>query len=299
MRFDRFLLLVLLTGCGDDSTTTVIDSALSDTQASVDAAPCTSACGSIQFFGRGHTFGDRVRWRLDDPATTTPGPTLDVGAGDFTLEWWMRGTAAANPNSIMCGNGIGWTSSNIILDRDRHSQSPAFGAGVHSASLVWAVVGAAGDSTSMCGDTIVADGQWHHVAVDRRRSDGRMRIFVDGVLDASADGPDGDVSYPDNGQPTSLCPMGLCDYSDPFLVLGAEKHGYPDISFAGFIDELRVSRVLRYDATFTPRTTPFDPDADTVGLYHFDGSATDATGALDGEVVLGGGGPTWSGETAF
>lgn len=264
---------------------------------SSDAAPCTS-CGSIEFFGRGHTYGDRIRWRLDDPATSAPGPALDVGAGDFTFEWWMRADAGSNTNTIACGPGIGWTQSNIVLDRDRHSQSPAFGAGIQDSAIAWAVL-AGGSSYTLCGDTPVVDGVWHHVAIDRRRSDGRMRIWIDGALDASIDGPDGDVSYPDDGAPMSVCPQGLCDYSDPFLVLGAEKHGYPDISFAGHVDELRASRVLRYDAAFTVPTAPFAPDADTVGLYHLDGAATDATGAVDGEVVDGGGGPRWSNESPF
>ena len=69
----------------------------------------------------------------------------------------------------------------------------------------------------------VLDNQWHHVAVQRRRSDGFLSLYVDGTLQASADGPDGDVSYPDNGVPGNFC-GGPCTNSDPFLVLGAEKH---------------------------------------------------------------------------
>lgn len=292
----RALLLGLCLWSCDEPRDAVDASSPVDDQTRQDAS-CTS-CGSIEFFGRGHTYGDRVRWRLDDPQTSSPGPALDVGDGDFTFEWWVHADAGTNTNAIACGPGIGWTQSNIILDRDRHSQSPAFGAGIQRSAIAWAVL-AGGESYTLCGDVPIVDGQWHHVAIDRRRSDGRMRIWVDGTLDASVDGPDGDLSYPDDGVPTSACPLGLCDYSDPFLVLGAEKHGYPDISFTGRIDELRASRVLRYDATFTPPSVPFQPDGDTVGLYHFDGDPIDATGTIDGEVVEGGGGPRWSSESPF
>ena len=69
---------------------------------------------------------------------------------------------------------------------------------------------------------------------------------MDGSLEAEGDGPDGDVSYPDDGVPGNFC-NGSCANSDPFLVLGAEKHDagsqYP--SYSGWLDEVRLSSVLR------------------------------------------------------
>lgn len=298
--------MVFVVACSDRSATIDArssDAASGDASTAFDAAPCSGTCGSIRFRGQGDSYGDRVRMRLDDPATTTAGPALDVGATDFTIELWLLADAAANPNSIACGAGIGWTSSNIVVDRDRHSQSPSFGIGLQARRVVFAVVN--GSALSLCGDAVVADGAWHHVAVDRRRSDGRMRIWVDGALDASADGPDGDLSYPDDGVPLSVCPRGACTDSDPFLVIGAEKHGYPGISFTGLVDELRVSSTLRHDGAFARATAPFDADAETVGLFHFDEDtglvAVDSAGSVDGELVLGGvpPSPTWTTDTPF
>jgi hypothetical protein len=64
--------------------------------------------------------------------------------------------------------------------------------------------------------------------------------------------------------------------------------------FYGLIDELRVSKVARYKADFTPPTSRFEPDADTLGLYHFDAAAgdvlTDSSGNKhDGKII----GATW------
>jgi hypothetical protein len=159
----------------------------------------------------------------------------------------------------------------------------------------------------------VLDGAWHHVALQRRRADGRMEIFVDGTLDALASGalgPDGDVSYPDDGVPGSFC-GGPCLASDPFLVLGAEKHdagpSYP--SYAGWIDELRLSSVLRYAGAFPVPSTPFVPDGATAALYHFDEGhgdlVRDSSGApggpSHGRRRFGGSpaGPRWSRLTPF
>jgi hypothetical protein len=157
---------------------------------------------------------------------------------------------------------------------------------------------------------MVLDGQWHHIALQRRRADGWMWLYVDGVLEAEVDGPDGDVSYPDDGVPGDYC-GGPCDNSDPFIVIGAEKHdagpAYP--SFAGWFDELRLSTTLRYGSNFTPPTAPFSTDVDTAALYHFDeGSGTvaaDSSGAAggpsNGELRVGGTptGPQWSTDTPF
>jgi hypothetical protein len=298
---------IALVACGGDAP--AIDGAPGGDGVTIDAPPspqCMSEpCGSLRFYGQGETLGDRVRMRIDDPANALPGPPLDVGATDFTIDFWLRGSAADNPNAISCGPGLGWTSSNIVIDRDRHSQSPTYGIGIQDGAIVWANLGPNDDSLSLCGTVTVADFAWHHVAVDRRRGDGRMRIWIDGALDTFADGPDGDLSYPDDGQPLAACPTGVCDYSDPFFVVGAEKHGYSGISFSGWVDEIRVSTTLRYDAPFTAPTAAFTADADTAALYHFDDAsgttAGAAAGGVDGELMLGGNpeGPAWSPDSPF
>ena len=40
--------------------------------------------------------------------------------------------------------------------------------------------------------------------------------------------------------------------------------------FPGLIDELRISNIVRYTASFAPQTSNFSTDASTVVLYHFD-----------------------------
>jgi len=256
---------------------------------------------ALRFFGQGVSAPDvdRVKIRIDSPATPA-----DVGATDFTIEFWVRGTRSANPaGTIGCGATYSWITGNTVIDRDRYNQTPGFGISFGAGRVAFGVKTAAGSRT-ICGTTDVLDGAWHHVAVLRQRSSGLLGLFVDGALQASATGPTGDLSYPDGAQPGNYC-GGPCTNSDPFLVLGAEKHdagsAYP--SFNGWLDELRVSTVLRYSDSFARPTQPFVPDAATAALYHFDegqgSTVNDVSGApggpSDGVVRVGGAlqGPQW------
>jgi glucose/arabinose dehydrogenase len=265
---------------------------------------------SLRFHGNGTGDIDRVKIRVDDPSNSLPGPPADVGATDFTVEFWMKANAAENTApSVACGANVNWRFGNVVVDRDRYNQDRKFGVAIGDGRLVFGVSGQGTGDRTVCGSTNVLDNQWHQIAVERRRSDGFMWLFVDGVLEAAADGPDGDVSYPDDGVPGDFC-GGPCTNSDPFLVFGAEKHDagpqYP--SYGGFLDEVRLSKVLRYGSNFTRPSQPFTADADTAALYHFDEGSGDANGdssgasggPSNGERRFGGSpaGPEWSHDVA-
>jgi hypothetical protein len=201
-----------------------------------------------------------------------PHNAVDVGAADFTIEFWMAGTAADNSGGdVSCGNNYDWINGRIIVDRDRFPVSGAdgrdFGASVTTAgAIAFGVQNAAGAATTICTTGVnVLNGAWHHIAL-QRSTNGLMQIWVDGQNRALASGPTGDISYPNNvggGRPY-----------DPYLAFGAEKHdaGPSFPSFRGLFDEVRISASWRYGATFAPPTAPFVPDAAAVAIYHFDGT---------------------------
>lgn len=233
---------------------------------------------SLHFFGTGRGDVDRVKIRVDDPTTSAPGPPVDVGAVNFTIEFWLKGVAADNAAlGVTCGANEAWAFGNIVLDRNRLNQDYKYGLSVAGGHLVFGVTGTGATSLTICGVASILDGGWHHVALQRRHSDGAMWIYVDGALDAHGNGPRGDISYPDDGVPGNFC-GGPCTSSDPFLAIGTEKYdsGMPDRAFKGWIDELRISNSLRYFGNFSRPRTPFVADAKTVALYHFD----EGTGAL-------------------
>lgn len=270
---------------------------------------------ALRFFGNGINDIDRVKIQIDDPATANPGPPADVGTTDFTLEFWMKASASENTASaVQCGSNINWIYGNIIFDRDRFNQDRKFGLSIAGGLLVFGVSGDGTGDRTICGVTDILDSQWRHVAIQRRRSDGQMWLFVDGFLEAQANGPDGDISYPDDGVPGNFCGGNgkqPCTNSDPYLVIGAEKHdaGPQFPSYSGWVDEVRLSNVLRYSGNFTPPILPFSPDGDTVALYHFDEGQDnvidDSSGAIGGPSNgvrrLGGSpaGPLWVTDTPF
>ena len=254
------------------------------------AGAARAADTSLRFFGHGSGDIDRVKIPIDAPARPT-----DVG-GDFTLEFWMKATPGENTASGCSPGNDNWITGHVIFDRDVYGAGDYgdFGVSLFTGGIAFGAAGTASGG-GLCGATPVDDGAWHHVAVTRASATGQIRLFVDGAPDGSATAPTGDLSYRDgrSGFP-----------NDPYLVIGAEKHdagaAYP--SFAGWVDEVRLSNVVRYAAAFAPPTGPFTTDASTVGLWHFDegpagpctGAVLDASGAgggpSDGACSHGGGG---------
>jgi hypothetical protein len=255
-----------------------------------DATPARAASTgySLRFRGHGTDDIDRVKIKIDAPAVPA-----DVG-GNFTIEFWLKAALADNASSACVAGGDNWINGNIIIDRDVYGNGDYgdFGISLANGRIAFGVSRGASKNT-ICGAANVANNQWHHIAVTRNSTSGGMRIYVDGKLDRAGIGPTGNVSYR-NGRPTSY------PNSDPYLVLGAEKHdagaAYP--SYNGYFDELRISKVIRYSANFTKPTAPFSADANTAALYHFDegpagacrGTVLDSSiaGTSDGQCKFGG-----------
>lgn len=117
----------------------------------------------------------------------------------------------------------------------------------------------------------LALGKWNHVA---GTYDGvNIKIYVNGAL-AGTTAETGNLG-------TSANPMTI---------------GNNDTSaepFKGFIDEVRISNSVRYTGAFTPQTTPFVADANTIYLAHMDeGTGTSISDSSGNNITL-----TMSGNT--
>lgn len=269
---------------------------------------------ALRFYGTGvgpPGQQDRALFAVDDnqagPAGNTP---IDIGAGDFTIEFWLRGRLQDN-NTVNGGGGVeafdfSWIFGNIILDRDIWCGSERkYGISLAGGLVRFGTAG--GDAApqdsdhTMEGSVPVLDDQWHHVALVRDSTSGTKYIYVDGALDfASSPGVStAELSYPDAGIPVTpgQCSPGQLTPYGWFLVLAAEKHDAgPDFpSFNGFMDELRIWTVALTAPTIADRQNQVLP-GNTVGLvgyYRFEeGSGTllqdsSNAGAPVGQLIAG------------
>ena len=98
----------------------------------------------------------------------------------------------------------------------------------------------------------VPSGEWTHVAVTYDGAETTM--FVNGEMGPVDPGFQGDLN----------------DSPDTFKVGRRSRGGATHSAYTGLVDEVRISNVIRNTGDFDPQTEAFDPDANTVALYHFD-----------------------------
>lgn len=97
---------------------------------------------------------------------------------------------------------------------------------------------------------------WYHIAVTRSGS--TVRLFADGVEQGS--GTNSDTIFASGPGANSEMRIGRDAFS---------------AYFNGYIDELRISNTARYTSGFTPESTQFTNDANTLLLVHMDGANGD------------------------
>ncbi|MBL8768423.1 MAG: PQQ-dependent sugar dehydrogenase, partial [Planctomycetes bacterium] len=216
------------------------------------SAQSSASSFSIRFFGTGSAQRDRIKIPVDDDVAGSAGNTpIDVGAGDFTIEFWVKGNLTDNVTANAGGDvdllTNAWMDGNVVVDRDILGGSDAdFGISIAGGYVRFGTGRGQGPTFdgehTLEGDVLVLDGSWHHVAVVRQQSSGRKFIYVDGALDVAsiAGASTANLSYPDVGV------VGAQDALGRFLVVGAAKHDLAQFrSFNGFVDEVRIWNRVR------------------------------------------------------
>lgn len=245
-------------------------------------AGATSKVNGYRLRFRGYVAEDESKVRLPLRPSGVDSP-INVG-GDFTVEFDIQCNYADNTATDSDAR-----YTNIIVDHDVWGEPEGWVIGVRRVSGTLRVCfGSAANSwATITGSTSVGDGVRHRVALTRNQSSGLVTIWVDGVNDASGTYDTGDWRFttdPGTG------------FNNGYLVLGGEKHAV-GVAYTGYLDELRISDTVRYSSGYTVVDGEFEPDADTMGLYHFnEGSGTTlynrATVAgnylANGELLVGG-----------
>jgi len=256
----------------------------------INPSPTPVEAATLPAFGKAVYFPDSAfpigyQRRIEFPIV---GNKLNIGTTDFTIEFWMKVPSGVY-NYTLPMAGPGWVWGNIILDRDIYGNYPEdFGISLYNGNIRFGTGPDPDVNTIQTSGVDVADGNWHHVAVVRTLS-GQARIYVDGIQRASGNVQGGDISYVGPYGGGYINSPKCNENKDPYLVLGAEKHDYfwclygnpldaLDNAYSGYLDDLRISNVARYNSNFTVPTVPHPEDSNTVAIYRFDdNTANDAT----------------------
>jgi hypothetical protein len=169
----------------------------------------------------------------DDRLEIYPTTTYD----DFTVECWIRlANNSGTKNILSFGNeSTGRVFFGLYFDR-----------------ILWDQYGVTGSY----GNTSMSANTWYHLAWSRTGS--TIKLFVNGV----------EQTMTSSGG-SGTFPSGAVGNTNGIFI-GTLSDGA--IDFNGHIDEVRISNSVRYTTGFTPSTTPFQNDANTLLLLHMDGS---------------------------
>ena len=167
------------------------------------------------------------------------------GTGDFTLEAYVRFNDSAGSENLFSQYQSG--SNRWYLHADLTNNTLGFFDAGSGMDIEQTVV------------TWVAD-TWYHVAMVR--SSGTVTYFVDGTAYTV----------------TGTSPGGNITNNTGALQIGQYDSG---TNLNGYMDEIRISNSARYTGAFTPTTTAFASDSNTLLLIHSDfsgGLGSDSSG---------------------
>jgi len=196
-----------------------------------------TAFGNAQIDAGQYKFGE-VSAQFDgttDYLDTNTTNEFAFGTGQYTIEGWIRLNSTGKQHSFFDIRSAG--SNDFILY-------------VSSSNKLEIYNGSAGTGT-----TNLTTGVWYHVAVVRDSTN--VKVYLNGT------------------QETSVSASNMTGDRRLRIGGGRDGAGAPNTDLNGWMDEIRVSNIARYTATFTPSTTPFTNDANTLLLIHADG--VDAT----------------------
>lgn len=164
-----------------------------------------------------------------DFLTRSSHTSFDMTNGDFTIECWARFSSPLQ-QSLLVGYHVSQTTMN--------ESDIAFNLEYAGGNLRFKFVNNSSSPTTIT-TSAPSTNTWYHYAVTRSGVD--LRLFVDGVLSASANIGTQTINTPAARQ------------------LNIGRYGQTDTRYMfGHIDDVRITKgVARYTANFTPPTSAF------------------------------------------
>ena len=107
--------------------------------------------------------------------------SLDFGESDsFSISAWIKTSQEIT------------TTTEVIVNKRRWVDYPVYGiykegyaVGIYQSKLSFGVEDSSDNSTGIHGQTVIDDGEWHHIVAIRDKTSDKLYLYVDGLLDAS------------------------------------------------------------------------------------------------------------------
>lgn len=168
--------------------------------------------------------------------TLTYSELFDLVANDFTIDFWIYPTAFSSSNAAagrpILGNYVrgSWTLVWEVFVSEYQGNTKKWGFRYAQD----------GNEIRLSSGTELVANLWQHLAVTYKKSTRKLTLYLDGIKNAETV-LDFDMTAP-SSQPYS------------FSVGNWMTNNYNCISY---IDELRISNVVRYDGNFIPPNKPY------------------------------------------
>lgn len=140
------------------------------------------------------------------------------------------------PGAGPFGYPLQWWDGEGIIDADVDGNHDDFGCSNNRGKFAFGTGDEGNPDSTVLAISTINDGNWHHVAATRNASTGQMKVYVDGVLEATKTGHTGNLT-----DATAMRIGGMLDQ-------GRTPDPDPDRLFQGLIDDVRIyDRVLTAD----------------------------------------------------
>jgi hypothetical protein len=194
---------------------------------------------------------------------------LGKGTGDFTVEGWFKPTnEAESTDSRWDTIPSGYEMTLFTWGRYMAGDYNLPYTKLYYNDTEFIFTGGGGTLTSsshgLTGDS------WAHIAVTL--SGTTLTIWVNGVSKGTRT-TTADIDFTENELAGGYYPYEAMLCAD--WIVGSSQ------GFTGYIDEVRFSKVARYSTTFTPSTTAFEKDDDTLILIHSNESTSGSSTFVD------------------
>ena len=180
-------------------------------------------------------------------------PKLALNYDYWTVEYWLRinSHAGAYQHTLGFWNATAPTGVIYYFSSNMYNGTNKMGFQYKYANAT--------DSGSLVFGSALSTGVWQHHAFVRNGN--TLTAYLDGVSQGT---------HTMTGRTIDITGYNSTTISTMPFTIGAMSDASGGTN--GWMDEIRISDVARYTSGFTPQTTPFQNDANTVFLLHCDGS---------------------------